>query len=503
MKNTALVVSIFLFLGFIYSPVQAQSNFTISGSIKDSKTGEEMIGASVTVKELPGTGAATNNYGFYSLTLPNGRYTLVFRYVGYNDREFHIDSAHSQTLNIRLAPSSTELKDVEITAQKGGNNITNTEVGVSHLDIKTLAKLPVLFGEKDILKSIQLLPGVQPAGDGNSGFYVRGGSADQNLILLDGATVYNPGHLLGLFSVFNNDAIKNATLYKGNIPAEFGGRLSSVLDLQMKEGNYKDYIISGGIGLVASRLLVEGPIQEDKGSFIITGRRTYADLFLKASSNPTTRSSRLYFYDLNLKANYRIGARDQVFVSGYLGQDVLGLGTSFGINYGNITGVARWNHIYSEKVFSNTSFIFNDYNYKINVNTGGFDLNITSVIKDYGLKEDLDYFLNSKNKLKFGFLSTVHTIVPGVVTSADSTFPSSTLPHNLGWENAIYAQHEVSLWNKVNINYGVRLSTFTVTGVAVAGNDVIVFRFFNGFDIRINSSETGLLFCHLCKRLIA
>jgi len=442
----------------------AAVNRAVSGTVRDAKTGETMTGASVFIKELPTLGANTNAYGFYSLTLPQGKYTLVCRYIGYNDYVRTLDSTGNQSIVIKLSPASQELQEVEISAHKAEENVRSTEMGVTHLDIKELDKIPVIFGERDVLKSIQLLPGVIPAGEGSTGFYVRGGGPDENLILLDEAVVYNPGHLLGFFSVFNSDAIKDVTLYKGNMPAMYGGRLSSVVDVKMKEGNQNDYIITGGIGLIASRLSVEGPIVKDKGSFLVTARRTYADLFLKLSSNPSLRTTQLYFYDINVKANYNFGLRDHVFLSGYFGQDIFGSPQNFGINYGNITGTARWNHIFSDKLFSNTSLIFNDYNYLINIGTG-LNINVKSVIKDYNVKEDMEYYFNSKNKIGFGFLSTVHTVVPGVVTASDSSpIKSFALSQSYGLENAVYAQHEVSLWDKVNINYGVRLSIFSVVG---------------------------------------
>ena len=437
--------------------------FTISGTIKDGKTGEELIGATVFLKDTIGIGAVTNAYGFFSLTIPAHKREVAVRYVGYNDYAITLDSLKNQTVNVSLSPSSKELKEVEIKARKSNENITTAEVSAIKLDIKQLEKIPVLFGEKDILKTIQLLPGVQPAAEGNSGFYVRGSSNDQNLILLDEAPVYNASHLLGFFSVFNNDAIKDATLYKGNMPAEYGGRLASVLDIKMKEGNNKDYVIGGGIGLISSRLNIEGPIVQDKGSFIVTGRRTYADLFLKLSKNEQLKKSILYFYDINAKANYRIGKRDRIFLSGYFGQDKFGFQDRFSIVYGNATATARWNHIFSDKLFSNTSFIFNNFNYTIGITQASID--IKSVIQDLSLKEDLDFYLNSKNKFKFGFQSTFHTIVPGQVTSQDTArIGNIFLTKNYGWENAVYAQHEVSLWNKVVINYGVRLSIFSQTG---------------------------------------
>lgn len=458
-KNVLLIAFCFLFSASLFS----QSKFTISGTIKDGKTGEELIGATVFLKDTIGIGAVTNAYGFYSLTIPVSKKEIAVRYVGYEDYSVSLDSLKNQSINVSLSPASKNLKEVEIKATKSNENITSAQVSAIKLDIKQLEKIPVLFGEKDILKTIQLLPGVQPASEGNAGYYVRGGSNDQNLILLDEATVYSPAHLLGFFSVFNNDAIKDATLYKGNMPAEYGGRLASVLDLKMKEGNSKEYVIGGGIGLISSRLNIEGPIVKDKGSFIVTGRRTYADLFLKLSKKENLKKSILYFYDINAKANYRIGKRDRIFLSGYFGQDKFGLQDRFTIVYGNATATLRWNHIFSDKLFSNTSFLYNEFNYTIGINVASID--VKSQIRDFSLKEDLDYYLNSKNKLKFGFLTTFHTIVPGQVISSDTArIGNITLTKNYGWESSVYAQHEVSLWNKVNINYGIRLSVFTQTG---------------------------------------
>ncbi len=463
-QNALLIVLFFLFSVPVFSQSRSSSEkITISGTIKDGKTGEELIGATIFLKDTTGIGSVTNAYGFYSLTIPQSKRELAVRYIGYDDYTITLDSLKNQTVNVSLSPASKILKEVEIKATKSNENITTAQVSAIKLDIKQLEKIPVLFGEKDILKTIQLLPGVQPASEGNSGFYVRGSSNDQNLILLDEAPVYSASHLLGFFSVFNNDAIKDATLYKGNMPSEYGGRLASVLDIKMKEGNSKEYVIGGGIGLISSRLNIEGPIVKDKGSFILTGRRTYADLFLKLSKNEQLKKSILYFYDINAKANYRIGQRDRIFISGYFGQDKFGFQDRFSIVYGNATATLRWNHIFSDKLFSNTSFIYNEFNYTIGINVAGID--VKSQIRDFSLKEDLDYYLNSKNKLKFGFLTTFHTIVPGQVVSQDTTrIGNIFLSKNYGWENAVYAQHEVSLWNKVIINYGVRLSIFSQVG---------------------------------------
>lgn len=466
------ILLLFIFANQLFAQNLNTEKFTISGSITDANNGEELIGASITVTQLPGVGAVTNAYGFYSLTLPKGEYEIVYHYIGFVDQIEKINLIANQTRNLKLATAQKELKQVEIVAGKR-ENLTKAEMGVTKVDMKELEKIPVIFGERDIIKTLQLLPGVKTAGEGNTGIYVRGGGADQNLILLDEAPVYNASHLLGFFSTFNTDAIKDVTLYKGNMPAEYGGRLSSTIDIKMKEGNDKRYVISGGLGLISSRINIEGPIVKNKGSFIITGRRTYADLFLKAlpKSNPA-RNSTLYFYDVNLKANYRVGSKDRLFLSGYLGRDKFGINTTnggissgFSIDYGNITGTLRWNHIFSEKLFSNTSLIFTNFDYKIGINTVAANIDIKSVVTDYNVKQDFQYYLANKHALKFGLLSIMHTIQPGNVTSNDTSKANRvSLSKKYGWENALYLQHEWKPLRNLEINYGARLSTFSVTG---------------------------------------
>ena len=444
----------------------AQQKHTISGTIKEKKSGEILIGASVYFLELPKTGAVSNSYGFYSVTAPAGIYTMIISYSGFVQDSIKIILNKNILLPVELTQSSGEMQEVIVGATKRNANITQPIMGVQKLSIKEIQDLPVLFGEKDILKTIQLLPGVQSGGDGSSGFYVRGGSIDQNLILLDEATVYNPSHLLGFFSTFNSDAIKDVTLYKGAIPAEFGGRLASVLDVKMDDGNSKQYQASGGIGLISSRLNIEGPIGDnDKGSFIISGRRTYADLFLKLSKDTTTNQSSLYFYDLNAKANYKLGDKDHIYVSGYFGKDNLGLGNTFGLDYGNSTATFRWNHILSGKLFSNTSLIYSNYNYDITINSGNNNIGIASYIKDYHLKEDMEYYANANNKLNFGVDIINHATSPGVITaSGTSSFNATTLQDKHALESAAYISHDLSLSDKININYGLRAGLFSVMG---------------------------------------
>ncbi|MDC0100496.1 TonB-dependent receptor, partial [Crocinitomicaceae bacterium] len=322
----------FILLIALSSSSLLAQNFTISGSVKDSTNGEDLYGASVRVKELTNVGAITNAYGFYSLTLEKGLYTLVFGSSGFDQKEVKIELDKDMSIDLELnVPSEIqELGDVIVKAEKGNNNITSAEMNVTKLTPKDIETIPVLFGEKDIMKTLQLTPGVKGAGEGNAGFFVRGGGADQNLILLDEAPVYNASHLLGFFSVFNSDAIKDVALYKSGIPAEYGGRASSVMDVKMRDGNKKQFEASGGIGLISSRLTVEGPIVKDKGSFIISGRRSYVDIFLKLSKDEQIQNTSLFFYDLNMKANYKLGEKDRIFLSGYFGRDNFGFGDDFG-----------------------------------------------------------------------------------------------------------------------------------------------------------------------------
>jgi len=385
-------------------------------------------------------------------------------FAGYGNDTVAVYLRRDTSISIGLENAAKQLQEAIVTAGRN-NNVTKPLMGVQKLSINEIRDLPVLFGEKDILKTLQLLPGVQSAGDGNSGFFVRGGNTDQNLILLDEATVYNPSHLLGFFSTFNSDAIKDVTLYKGATPAEYGGRLSSVLDVKMNDGNNKEYHASGGIGLISSRLNIEGPIEKDKSSFIVSARRTYADVFLKLSKDSNTNQNSLYFYDINAKANYRLGDKDRIYFSGYFGKDKLGFGNTFGIDYGNATGTLRWNHIFSSRMFSNTSLIYSKYNYDIKINSGNNNIGITSFIKDLHFKEDLQYYANASNKINFGLDVINHTTSPGVISaSSTSSFNPLTLQSKHALEGAAYFSHDLTLSQKVSINYGLRAGSFMVMG---------------------------------------
>ena len=462
MQKTRFVF-LFLFLGLGLSAF-SQQRHTISGTISDKKTGEVLIGASIVLLEKKGSGASSNSYGYYSLTAPPGIYTAVISFSGYANDTLKISLSKNIIRSIALSPAGTQMQEVIIIAKRN-DNITRSLPGMQKLSIQEIKSVPVLFGERDVLKTMQLLPGIKSAGDGQSGFFVRGGTADQNLILLDEATVYNASHLLGFFSTFNSDAIKDVTIYKGDMPAQFGGRLSSLLDIKMNDGNNKEYHVSGGIGLIASRLNIEGPIVRDKGSFMISARRTYADMFLKLSKDTLTNRSRLYFYDINAKANYKFSDKDRIYLSAYLGQDNLGFSNLFGIKWGNTTATFRYNHIFNSRLFSNTSFIYSNYNYNINVSQSSNSVTDLSKITDFVLKEDLQYNAGSKNKINTGFELTQHTFAPGIFnTSQSSSFNSLTIQNKYALDGAAYISDEWELSDKIKFNYGLRLSSFSVIG---------------------------------------
>lgn len=460
MKQLPLIIFLFSILSFNSF---AQEKATLSGYVKDASTGEELIGASVYISEIK-SGGTTNIYGYYSITVPKGEYSVNFSFIGYKTSSMKIKLSENKRLDVEISPNSEIIQEVEIKADAEDKNVRSTEMGVVKLDIKEIQSIPVIFGEQDILKTIQLMPGIKAAGEGNSGFYVRGGNIDQNLILLDEAPVYSASHLLGFFSVFNSDAIKDVKMIKGGMPAEYGGRLSSVLDIVMKDGNSKEYEASGGIGLIASRLTVEGPIVKDKGSFIASGRRTYVDMFLKASNNERMKKSKLYFYDLNLKANYRIGANDRIFLSGYFGRDVFGFADLLSTNWGNATTTLRWNHLFSEKLFLNSSLIYSDYTFKVGMKLGEDDFSILSGIKDVNLKEDFEYYVNTKNSVRFGGNAIYHTFRPGEISSSIDALDNFSLENKHAIESAIYLSHDFSFNDNLKLTYGIRYSDFLQVG---------------------------------------
>jgi hypothetical protein len=469
MKHLSSFICLCLGLLFITNIAIAQEKFTVSGHIKDAANGEGLIGATVQVQGQA-IGAATNEYGFYSLTLPKGNYSLVYTYIGFVAQTKEVVLQSNQKIEIQLVGEQVMMDEVVITATKPDNNVKSMEMGVSKLDIKTIKAIPALFGEVDVVRSIQLLPGVSTVGEGASGFNVRGGGVDHNLILLDEAPVYNSSHLFGFFSVFNPDAVKDIKLVKGGIPAQYGGRLASLLDVRLKEGNSKRFGVSGGVGTIFSRLAIEGPIVKDKGSFIVAGRRSYADIFLKLSSDEGLKNSQLYFYDLTAKANYTINDRNRVFLSAYFGKDNFKFAgdddASFMMNWGNTTGTLRWNHLFNDRLFSNVSAIYSDYNYSLGVPKGSQAFEWVSRIINYNAKADFTYYLNSNNTITFGGGALLYRFHPGEwkPLTENSIFTNITVPHKQAVEYAAYIDNEQSFGPKFSMQYGLRYSAYNYLG---------------------------------------
>lgn len=451
-------ISLLLFL----STVTFAQDFTLSGFMRDASTGEELLYATVLVKET-GQGVTTNLYGFYSLTLPKGDYTVQYSYLGMTTMEVQIALSVNIKQDIELSSGGINLDEIVIKAKKENENVTNTEVSTVTLSMKDAKLIPVLLGEQDILKTMQLLPGVSANSEGSSGFFVRGGDADQNLILLDEAPIYNASHLLGFFSVFNSDALKDVKLYKGGMPAEYGGRVSSVMDIRMKNGNMKEWKVSGGVGLISSRLTAEGPIQKDKGSVIVSARRTYADVLARPFLGDDFSDLSLYFYDLNFKANYKLGEKDRIYFSAYNGRDVFGT-ENFGFDWGNTTGTLRWNHLFSDKLFSNTTLIYSDYDYGFKVQAGGNAISLSSGIYDYNVKQDYNWYVNPKNSLRFGWQGIYHRLKPSQFTIEGSEGDGETLEEQKALEGGFYIANEQKVSDRLSLNYGLRLSTFSNIG---------------------------------------
>lgn len=446
----------------------AQEKVTLSGYLKDAKNGEALIGATV-FKKGTNIGASTNAYGFYSLTLPKGNDSIVFSYIGYKTIVKGIELNGNLTLNVELEEENNELAEVVVSADKEDKNVKSMEMSVAQLDIKQIQKMPALFGEVDVIKSIQLLPGVTTVGEGASGFNVRGGNIDQNLVLLDEAPVYNSSHLFGFFSVFNPDAVKDVKLIKAGIPAQYGGRASSILDIRMKEGNNKKLEANGGIGTIFSRLSIEAPIIKDKASFIVAGRRSYIDVLAKpflAKQSADLKNAKFYFYDLTAKLNWRLNDKNTVFASGYLGRDVFGAGFTF--NWGNSTATVRWNHVFNSKLFMNLSTFYSNYDYELGFKDDGTGQKFSwkSNILNYSIKPDFIYYLNNRNTIRFGAQAIMFTFAPGkaVVTTKDGNDINISLDNKYGMEYALYADNEQKLTEKLSVQYGLRWSFFNYMG---------------------------------------
>lgn len=445
----------------------AQEKFTISGYLKDAKNGEMLIGATVLVKQLS-TGAAANVYGFYSISIPKGNYTIVANFIGYQSITKEISLNENVKLDFELGENAQNLEAVEVSSERSDANVKNVEMSVNKLDMKTIQKIPALLGEVDLVRSIQLLPGVSTVGEGATGFNVRGGGVDQNLILLDEAPVFNSAHLFGFFSVFNPDAVKDVKLIKGGIPAEYGGRVSSILDVRMKDGNSKKLEVNGGIGLIFSRLSIEAPIMKGKGSFIVAARRSYIDVLAKPFLKGDLKDAKFNFYDLTAKANYTINDKNKIFLSGYLGRDIFGAGFQF--NWGNATGTFRWSHIFDDKLFLNTSLIYSNYDYLLAFGSNSADLfKWKSRIISYSAKPEFSYFPNTRNTVKFGAQATYYNFVPGnAVAASGGQSTNISLPDKYAFEAAAYISNEQKIGDALVLQYGLRFSDYNYLGKGTA-----------------------------------
>lgn len=439
----------------------AQSKYTINGYVKDAENGEELIGVTAYVKELK-TGTATNIYGFYALSLPPGDYTIIYSSVGYQTVEKNVSLTGDQVVNVELPVEVTTMDEVIITEKPLDANVTDVSMSRNEINIQQVRKLPALFGEPDIIKTLQMMPGVISAGEGTSSFFVRGGSADQNLILIDEAPIYDPSHLFGLFSVFNSDVIKDSQLYKGGIPARFGGRLSSILEVHTKDGNNKKLSGSAGLGLLASRFMLEGPIKKEKSSFIISGRRSYVDLFLKAAGEENL----VHFYDVNAKASWKHSNKNRFFTALYLGRDVFNFDDTFGFNWGNATATFRWNHLFSDRLFSNTSLIASNFDYALEFDDPVQGFKWTSNLQEFTVKEDLNYFVSPKMELDFGYHLTYRRFSPGKIspTTEVSIFEPLTLQNDYALDHSLYISSTHQVTSKLSLLYGARLSVFQNVG---------------------------------------
>jgi hypothetical protein len=453
--------------------------FTLNGYVRDSLSGESVIGATISISKAggqaaePSRGVASNQYGFYSITLDSGTYEITVTHVSYIGQSALIHLDHNLSYNADIFPRSFLNQAVTVYSKRRDANVKNAQMGRMDLSIGQIKNIPAFLGEVDILKALQLLPGVQSAGEGNAGFYVRGGGPDQNLIMLDDAIVYNTGHLFGFFSIFNSDAIKNVTLIKGGMPAQYGGRLSSVVDVTMKDGNMNKFQIDGGIGLVASRFSIQGPLKKDKASFIVSARRTYIDALVKpfVKKSSSFYGSGYFFYDLNAKLNYRFSEKDRLFVSGYFGRDVFDFRNSkrsFSTNipWGNATSTLRWNHVFNRRLFSNTTLLYNDYRFTFKAAQENFELGLFSGIRDGSLKTDFDFYPSPAHKIKFGGLLTYHKFIPNVVSGRQDSiiFKPNNSEDKYAFESGIYIQDDWEISEKWKINYGLRWGSFTQIG---------------------------------------
>ncbi|GAB3531919.1 TonB-dependent receptor [Pontibacter brevis] len=456
-----------------FASASAQENYRLSGRVVDAVSGEGLAGASVAVREISSRGAITGANGGFSFTVPAGTYTLVAKYIGYDATSHALEVNQNRQLDIKLVPTAYGVQEVEVVAQRQQPITETATMGQLELPMETIKTLPVLFGELDILKTVQMLPGVQSGGEGNTGFYVRGGGADQNLVLLDNATVYNPGHLFNFFSVFNSDAIKNTTLIKGNMPARYGGRLSSVLDIEMKEGDMSDHSAEGGIGLIASRLTVQGPLIKEKASFLLSGRRTYMDaLFNPFLKNTAQGGVPFRFYDLNGKLSYSLSEKDRLSLSGYYGRDIGNLKLSDGrftsdFFWGNATATARWNHFFNDKQFMNVTGVLSNYQFQFNWDYGGYNTVLQTGVRDYSLHADFDFTPSVRHHLQYGVQYTYHTLRPRTGEAegeAGEVFGTSRVLPKYAHETAFYVSDDWNVTDRLLLSLSLRNSYFMQVG---------------------------------------
>lgn len=458
-KKFAFLSLLFL---FIFSFSQGQSNkVTLNGYVRDATSGEELIGVTVYFPEIK-KGVVTNAYGFYSFTIEKGTYLINFSYVGYNKIENTLELTANKELNIELEPAVETMQEIVISAEAADANVTDLEISTEKIDLVALKNMPSVFGEPDLIKMVQMMPGVITAGEGTSSYFVRGGSADQNLILIDEAPIYDPSHLFGYISVFNSDVIKDSKLYKGGIPSQYGGRLSSILDVRTIDGNNKDFGGSVSIGTLASKATIEGPIKKNKGSYLLSARRSYADVFLKLIGNENS----VYFYDVNAKVNWKHSNKDRFFAAGYFGRDAFSLGGVFGFDWGNKTGTFRWNHLFSEKLFSNTTFIASQFDYGLELKDPATGFRWTSVINELSFKQHFNWFVSPKNELDFGYNFSYRKFEPANLdpTSESSIFTSVQLQNLYAFDHALYVGNKQTISSKLTLVYGLRLSIFQNIG---------------------------------------
>lgn len=436
----------------------------LHGYVRDANSGEKLIGSTLQLSD-GSKSVTTNAYGYFSLAVPKGEVSVLISHIGYDLLSLDLSVSGDQQVNIELNKKEKVLEEIVISGSREESTLQSPQMGKTKLQIEELKNIPVIFGERDILKTIQLLPGVTSGGEGSTDFYVRGGGGDQNLILLDEATVYNSSHLLGFFSTFNSDAIKDVSLYTGGIPAEYGGRASSVMDVKMLEGNKKEFHGEGGVGLIASRLKLEGPLKKDKSSFMLSGRRTYADMFLKLSKDEDIKQSSLYFYDLNAKLNYEINDKNTIFASGYFGRDAMSHADLFKFDWGNRTGTMRWNHIFNQSLFSNTSAIYSDFTYNVNVQSSNADFVISSLIQNIHIKQDFDYYSKDNNKVKFGVHFLHRTVKPASLKAKENTGVNTLdIENRKGMEADAYVSYERKWNDRFSTLSGLRLSNFMAMG---------------------------------------